>query len=244
MPATSPLAELPPLGFELPDEPRWVEAHGLWAEPDSWIERWPGGAMLGNAAAQLAVVCGQVDGTRARALAAQHCELVVLSAPEAELELPGRRREPAILHALDDGEGVHSPGELVAALTPSDSLAHVPAALARELAWALQRRAVWAAWVEGLPVAFAYASWRSPRHFDVSVETIRGYRQLGLGRLVAQALVADELARGRAAVWGATADNTPSLRLAASLGFVEIDRLCVHAPAGGAPGATADEAPR
>jgi predicted GNAT family acetyltransferase len=86
-------------------------------------------------------------------------------------------------------------------------------------------------WVEGQPVSFAHASWRSPRWFDVSVETLPGFRQLGLGEMAARALILDEMAQGRAPVWGALDTNLASLRLAARLGFAAVDQLWVIAPA-------------
>ncbi|HRC58575.1 MAG TPA: GNAT family N-acetyltransferase, partial [Kofleriaceae bacterium] len=216
------------LGIALPDLPRWVEAHGLLAEPTSWVERWPGGGLVGQEDAGLAVVCGLVDRPAVTRLAAEHPGVSVLCAPEETLSLPGRSQTLARLYVLS--EPVEDPGQLVSPLDPRDELGHLPAELRRELTWALGRRRVWAAWVDGQPVSFAYASWRSPRWFDVSVDTLPGYRQLGLATLVARALIVDERTRGRQPVWGATEDNLASQRLAASLGFVEHDKLRVFAP--------------
>ena len=47
--------------------------------------------------------------------------------------------------------------------------------------WARARGPVWAAWLDGAPASFAYAPWRSAAWFDVSVDTLPGARQLGLG---------------------------------------------------------------
>lgn len=57
-----------------------------------------------------------------------------------------------------------------------------------------------------------------------------GARQLGLGTIVAAAMIRDELARGHAPVWGADEDNIGSLRLAARLGFVAIDEIWIAPP--------------
>lgn len=214
--------------LDLPDLPRWVEAHGLLADPQSWIERWPGGAVVGNGAEELAVICGELEPASVHALAERHRSYHLLSVDPA-LVLPRRTRERALLHTLT--EPVEDPQELVSLLLPEHSLDHVPEPLRRELTRARGRQPVWAAWVDGLPVSFAYAPWRSPIWFDISVDTLASARQLGLGALVARRLIAAETAAGRAAVWGATESNHASLRLAASLGFVEVDALWVHGPA-------------
>lgn len=217
---------LPRASLDLPDVPRWVEAHGLLADPSSWLERWPDGAVVGNAGDELAVICGEPRPALVAELAARHPGYHFLGA--RELELPRRPRVRALLHTL--AEPIEDPLELVSPLAPEHSLDHVSEPLRRELERARARRLVWAAWVEGAPVSFAYAAWRSPSYFDLSVDTLPGFRQLGLGALVARRLIADETAAGRAAVWGATEDNHASLRLAASLGFVEVDVLWVHGP--------------
>jgi hypothetical protein len=139
--------------------------------------------------------------------------------------------ERAILHELPDPsvlpdvEGAAPLGD--AAL--DQVLGHIPPALAAELAWAKTRGPVWAAWVDGAPVSFAYAPWRSGKWFDVSVDTLTGARQLGLGTIVASAMIRDERAKGREPVWGADEDNAPSLRLAKRLGFVQTDEIFVAA---------------
>ena len=81
--------------------------------------------------------------------------------------------------------------------------------------------------LDGLPVSFAYAPWRSARWFDISVETLAGARQLGLTRIVAAAMIQDERAQGREPVWSAGEGNHASLRLAHGLGFVQVDELWV-----------------
>jgi L-amino acid N-acyltransferase YncA len=108
---------------------------------------------------------------------------------------------------------------------PADAV--LPDALAAELGDARGRGEIWSAYVDGEPAAFAYAPWRSERWFDVSVDVIPGARQLGLGTIVAAAMIRHERAAGREPVWGADEDNHASLRLAARLGFVECDRIWV-----------------
>jgi len=146
----------------------------------------------------------------------------------------GRRVERALLHTLPPGVGA-APGEVSAPdlgavpLAPEVSLAHLPAGLADELEAARTIRTIWTVFLDGAPASFAYAPWRSERWFDVSVDTLPAARQLGLGRLVATAMIRDEQAQGRAPVWGADEGNAASLRLAHALGFVQVDQLWVAA---------------
>ncbi|MBP9087581.1 MAG: GNAT family N-acetyltransferase, partial [Kofleriaceae bacterium] len=73
---------------------------------------------------------------------------------------------------------------------------------------------------------------RSPTWFDVSVDTVREYRQLGLASIAAAALLDDEIAQGRQPVWGAIDDNIASHRLAARLGFTAHSRAAMVVPQG------------
>jgi predicted GNAT family acetyltransferase len=216
-------------GIELPDEPRWVEAHGLCSEPDSWHAAWPGGGIIGSERAALAVAVGRFDNAGFVAAAALHPRSTFLCAVEEAPQIAGRHSEPAALHTLAaPTDFVELNVAQLAANTPLD---HVSSPLLRnELQWARRDRRVWAAWVEGKPVSFAYASWRSRQWFDVSVDTIAGYRQLGLATMVAQALIQDEAGEGRSPVWGALLDDHASMRLAQRLGFEQVDRIWVVGP--------------
>lgn len=200
----------------LPDLPRWVEANGIADEAGSWRRELGAGFAVGSDRAKLIALAGEIDVVAARILAAEYPQHVVLA--ESPFDI-GRQHSRAILHTLDG-----DPPDLEGAtLLPADAdLTHVP--FAAELAG----HRVWTVYVDELPVAFAYAAWRTPTYFDVSVDTLPGARQLGLGTIVAAALIADE--RPRAPVWGADEDNAASLRLAARLGFAPVDELWVLPP--------------
>jgi hypothetical protein len=227
----------------LPDVPRWIEAHGIAADPASWQRELGGGFAVGNDRARLIVVAGDADAAALAALARDRPRHALLVAIErADLAAAtGRRVERALLHALPGAPG-GEPGSAIdprledagpdagAVALPADvPLAHLPPALAEELEAARPRRTIWTVFLDGLPVSFAYAPWRSARWFDVSVDTLPEARQLGLGRIVAAAMIRDERALGRAPVWGADEGNAASLRLAHALGFVEVDQLWVAA---------------
>jgi hypothetical protein len=227
----------------LPDAPRWIEAHGIAADPASWRRELGGGFAVGNDRARLIVVAGDADAAALAALARERPHHTLLVAIErADLAAAtGRRVERALLHALPEpaSEPGSEPGSEMdprledgrdagAVTLPADaSLAHLPPALAEELEAARPHRTIWTVFLDGLPVSFAYAPWRSARWFDVSVDTLPEARQLGLGRMAAAAMIRSEQALGRAPVWGADEGNAASLRLAHALGFVEIDQLWV-----------------
>jgi hypothetical protein len=216
--------------LDLADEPRWLEAHAIAADPASWRRALGGGLAVGSDAARLIVITGDADPAAVAALAADRPDHTLLVAIEREdlARATGRAIVRARLHTLPADAFADLPALEGALPLPAEaSLDHLPAALAAELAQVRAHRTIWTAFVDGAPVSFAYAPWRSARWFDVSVDTVPGARQLGLGRLVATAMIHDEHAHGRAPVWGAADDNPASLRLARSLGFVEVDALWV-----------------
>jgi hypothetical protein len=176
------------------------------------------------------VVAGDADADAVAALARELPSYTMLFAIErADLaSASGRGVVRALLHTLPEGSELP---ELDGAtpLPAEASLAHVPEALAAELLSVRAQRTIWTAYLDSVPVSFAYAPWRSARWFDVSIDTLPEARQLGLGRLVAAAMIRDERAQGREPVWGADEGNAASLRLAHSLGFVKVDELWVAA---------------
>lgn len=223
---------------ELPDIPRWVEAHGIATSDAGWRRDWAGGFALGHDAARLAVIAGEPAIEDVRRFASEVAGHAVLVELEREgvaraLERDGRRVAKAILHTLPSPELLPDL-EGAERLAAKAGLAHVPADVADEIERARGTRDVWAAWVDERPVAFAYAPWRSGAWFDISVDTLSEARQLGLGTIVAAAMIRAERAAGREPVWGADEDNAASLRLAARLGFVAMDAIWVAAPAGSA----------
>lgn len=220
----------------LPDEPRWVEARAM-LEAGAWIEAAGAGArvgaLVGDDGARLLVAIGEADAARVAALAsARGAGWTALAAIEREdvaaaLRAAGWDVERAVLHTLSPGALAALPDDDGAAPLPPDApLTDVPEALAVEVSAARAAgRRVLAVWVDGAPVTFAYAPWRTARWFDVSIDTVPSARGLGLATRAAAALIRAEHADGRAPVWGAAASNTASLRLAARLGFVATDAL-------------------
>lgn len=215
--------------LDLPDLPRWIEAHGVAADPASWRRELGGGFAVGSDRARLIVVAGDADAGAVAALAREFPRYTLLVAIErADLAAAtGRRVARARLYTLPEAGGAVPEAGGAVALPPDASLAHVPAELAEELEAVRPHRTIWTAFLDGVPVSFAYAPWRSARWFDVAIDTLAEARRLGLGRLVAAAMIRDEQAQGRAPVWGADEHNAASLGLAHALGFVQVDELWV-----------------
>jgi hypothetical protein len=208
--------------IDLPDVPRWVEAHGIAADPEHWRTPLGGGFALGHDAAKLIVIAGDADRQGLAALARSYPRHTLLLEKPALVDRPTER---AILHTLPD---VDAMPDLEGAVMLDDATP-LPEPLADELAWAKQRGPVFTVFLDGTPAAFAYAPWRSPKLFDVSVDTVIGARQLGLATIVSAAMIRYEIAQGRAPVWGADEGNAASLRLASRLGFVAVDEIWVAA---------------
>ena len=206
--------------IDLPDLPRWVEAHGIATDATSWRRELGTGFALGSDRAKLIVIAGEVDRAALYALAAELAEHAILVGE-------GLGGDRAILHTLPEPEAL-AEVEGAVLLDRDAPLDHLQPALVEELRATSDR--VWCAWVDERPVAFAYAPWRSEKWFDVSVDVDPSARQLGLGALVATALIHDERASGREPVWGADEENHASLALAKKLGFVPVDELWVIPP--------------
>jgi len=215
---------------QLPDEPRWVEARAMLL--DGAIPA-PAGAgwLVADRDAGLMVASADAELGAAVAAATTAAHGTVLCALEREdlaraLEARGWQVERAILHTLPDPDALPD-DDSAGPLGADVALGHLPAPLAAEIDRARRTRTVHAVRVDGAPVSFAYAPWRTERWFDVSVDTAPGARQLGLATRVAAAMIRAERAAGREPVWGAAEHNAASLRLAARLGFAAVDALWI-----------------
>jgi hypothetical protein len=208
--------------IELPDVPRWVEAHGIAADPEHWRTPLGGGFALGHDAARLIVIAGDADAGALAGLARAYPQHTILLEKPKLIDRPTER---AILHTLPDATTLP---DLEGAVMLDDATP-LPDPLAAELTWAKTRGPVFTVYLDGQPAAFAYAPWRSPKLFDVSVDTVIGARQLGLATIVAAAMIRHERAQGREPVWGADEGNVASRRLAERLGFVAVDEIWVAA---------------
>jgi hypothetical protein len=223
------------LAGELPDLPRWVEVRGMLLSGDGRVI----GAVATSPLSFVVVdssgtagVVGCPPATAIRAAAEQAREILVV--PEdvgwAAAALPEWSREEATLLVRDEQTGLPAFTEREARLISSEELAAapgVPGVMREELLAEARDGRLAAGFAEGRPVAFCYPSSVTERWWDISIDTLDGYRRQGhAGRAVACAIQRMALT-GREPVWGAVASNVASARLAVKLGFRATDRLIV-----------------
>jgi RimJ/RimL family protein N-acetyltransferase len=73
---------------------------------------------------------------------------------------------------------------------------------------------------DGAIGALAFSATRFDDWLEIGIETRAAYRGQGLARAVAVAMIENCLAQGLTPVWACRKENTGSLHLAQSLGFV------------------------
>ena len=148
--------------------------------------------------------------------------------------LPGWEPRRAVLH-LPGGEGLRLPSVSEGSVrflevAEAGSLEGLTADLREELEVAVRRSPVAAAIWQGRTVSFCYAAARTEGLWDISIDTLEGFRRLGLAaRCVSY--MADAMDReGLRPVWGAEETNAASLGLARKLGFEPVDEVAVFHP--------------
>lgn len=238
-------------GRHVPDLPAWVDVRGalLCGRSTVFADGAPGAFAVATPDVPLVSIVGR-PGTQIVAgaiafterLAGETPVLIVdlSAATDLQSTLVGWGRHTAILHAR--GTAARAPGAAAARvehaavdvrwIEPGTTdvealLAGVPDDLGDEIVGAAQHTAVACAWVDGRAAAFAYAPWCTEQWFDISIDTIEEFRRRGLARACADALIARHAAGGRQPVWGALADNEPSLALARALGFEAVAEVAI-----------------
>jgi hypothetical protein len=220
----------------LPDAPWLVYARSLLQlDRCDVVEAEPHGhgVCLVEDEADLVVVLGQPGARSIRyALAGLGEDAELLAHPSAREHvlggLPRWGAEHATLHtaaglvvepelarrALASGAtlSVHGSGPVVD--TDAELLPRVSAdpELGRWLDRVARRAPVAAAWLDGRPVAFAYAAYMTDTRFDLGVDTLEPARRKGLAAAAAALLAERLVARGLQPVWGAAASNEASQR--------------------------------
>lgn len=85
---------------------------------------------------------------------------------------------------------------------------------------------------EGCLVAIAYTSARSRNHADIAVNTLEGWRGLGLATAAASLVAREVQEQGQVPVWSCGEDNLASLHVAHKLGFAQVLRRAYVIPLG------------
>ena len=238
----------------LPDEPRWVDLRGMLrsgrcdvfhgGDPRRGLVARSWDFPYAAAAGQLepGVVASAVKGARGgrwyedSAGGDWHLLAHRESVDAVARALSGWRRRGVVLHAPpEDGwppAAGKAPEGVDVLLAPDGwaaaglDLSHLPEHLAGEYeSEHVRGLPLAAALVGGRAAAFCYAPYRTETLWDVSVDTLPGHRRRGLATACFRALAAHLVGQGLAPVWGSLAENEPSLRMAARLGFRPTARL-------------------
>ncbi|HEX7181718.1 MAG TPA: GNAT family N-acetyltransferase [Thermoanaerobaculia bacterium] len=240
------------LARTLPDLPRWVETRGMLLAGRCNVYKGPRGkdgyAIRGTHEPLVCIVGSPRAETIRSAVEDLVPDLRVLvpldSRDLVAAALPGWMATTATIHRLGEGglapDSTFAPGDILTSveirlLRPEEAegvLARLPAGLRDEIAWGMSRSPMATAFVDGEPAAFCYASWETEGLWDISIDTLEPFRRRGLAERCIRFLSPQMTERGKQAVWGAEDWNIPSLRLAAKLGFVPVDRLVLFSPPG------------
>lgn len=148
--------------------------------------------------------------------------------PKSPVVPPPNARDSATLHASATGTARLLDAAEVEALAHATRPAAVPPELVAELQQAARADSpVGAAFCDGAPVSFCYASSITEGLWDVSIDTLEPFRGRAFAEAVVPVLIEYWAARGRRPVWGALESNGASRRLAQKLGFREVDAIYV-----------------
>lgn len=173
-----------------------------------------------------------------RALRRVPREFAIVCPAEAEPVVapvaPERSREQATLFHMSPADAATLPKcAAEARMLRKDEYRHLqnlPPMLRGELRDACSYSPIASAFADDRPVAFCYSGWESETHWDVSIDTLEGYRRQGFATAASSCLIRHYAAAGKTAVWGAADSNEASAALARKLGFKEVDRLLVMYP--------------
>lgn len=223
----------------VPDQPKWVELRAMLLSGQCEVYGLEDAGRLSfiarHAEMEMGVICGRpAPDLIRRVIALPPSPETVLCPPEDRLHVaeaaPEWRSELATIYRLATDERLPEvPADAVCLLSLSEieSMNHAPAELKEELIEAATHSPVAATCIEQLPVSFCYAGSRTESLWDISIDTLAGYRNLGYAALCVSFLIEYFRRRGLAPVWGAVESNTPSMRLAAKLGFTPVDQIVV-----------------
>jgi GNAT superfamily N-acetyltransferase len=235
------------LARALPDTPRWVETRGMLLSGQAevfaadalevaFVVRVLSGALaavsvVGRPSAH--AIHQAVDGTTdmtpviAQLDNAGYAGGALAACPAS---VPGQAWTPerAIVHRLSGVAASAAADEApVRLLGAEDSLDHLPAGLRFEIGHARMIAPVAVAVADGMPVSFCYPCWTTETLWDVSIDTLDGYRRRGLAARTARVMIDLMRDEGREPVWGAMQSNVASLELARRLGFSAVDEIVV-----------------
>lgn len=228
--------DLQHLARSLPDIPRWVETRGLLLGGRCSVAVSPDGFVVKALDSPLVCCVGRPDPEAVRkAVANPTPDLRVLVPPE-EAEpvaraLPDWSRGSATIHVQAAGtRPAPDPAVDVRLLADEPLLDLLPDGLREELSSVRPPATVAVAFSDGFPASICYPCWETESLWDISIDTVPEFRRRGLAEACTAFLIRTMRERGKEPVWGAEDSNLPSLRLAAKMGFVPVDRLILFSP--------------
>jgi GNAT superfamily N-acetyltransferase len=228
--------ELQNLARSLPDIPRWVETRGLLLGGRCTVASSPDGFVVKALDGLLVCCAGRPDPEAIRnVISDPDPDLRVLVSPE-EAEplaraLPGWSRSSATIHLLEPGRWPEpDPSVDVRLLQDEPLLDLLPDGLREELSSVRPHATIAVTFSDGVPASICYSCWETETLWDISIDTVPELRRRGLAEACTAFLMRTMRERGKQPVWGAEDSNLPSLRLAAKMGFVPVDRLILFSP--------------
>lgn len=231
------------LAVSIPDTPEWIDIRGMLLSPHGQVT---GGdsvetgfvVRVTEGAVSAVGVVGAADRMAIRRSVADVTALTPVvcqtdAAAHVRSVLAGWTEERAIVHTLPVSKQRIAERAIVSAtvrlLRPDEAplLAHLPPGLRHEMTAALVLGPVASAFEDARPVAFCYPVWRTESWWDVSIDTLEPYRRRGLAFAAVQRMTDEMRAVGLEPIWSALVSNTPSLRLAAKIGFTPVAGITV-----------------
>lgn len=226
------------LALSLPDIPRWVETRSMLLSGRCRLfgvdETQALSFVVGSAEMELISVIGfPTKEAILEAVAANSDEVEILATPENSPHVASALTDwkiiPAKLHLLGAEPRLPEISNNVSLLAASEieALKNLPLDLPEELTEACRYSPVAATIVDGAPVSFCYAGSQTESLWDISIDTLEGYRNKGYAAACVAYMIELMYRQNKQPVWGALETNEASLRLAAKLGFVAVDRIMV-----------------
>jgi GNAT superfamily N-acetyltransferase len=236
------------LAAGLPDTARWIETRAMLRSPYSTVTGTTVGGgfvvrLMHGAVSAVAVagrppaetILSTVDGiTPMTPLIAQtdnadYIEHVFLTESARRPDMQAWQRDRVVLHQIRAAAEAPAlePQAAIRLLTITDDLGHLPPGLRHEMIHAREIAPVGALFIDNLAVSFCYPCWRTESLWDISIDTLAGYRGRGFAWHVTRFMMSRLDREGLAPVWAALESNHTSLRLARRLGFCPVDENVV-----------------
>lgn len=223
--------------MSLPDTPRWVETRSLLVSREGKIfgvDETAGKLSFIVCSSTKKLICivgspNQKAVEQAVTYVGEGSEIIAAleSSNYITQILPNWRSQIAWLHTLTDPRKLPKvpPGKVRLLSTDEiGNLKHLPTDLQTELAIASDSCSIAATIADDVPVSFCYAV-ETETLWDISIATLAAHRNRGYAALCVAYMVEYMHQKGKQPVWGAEESNLPSMKLAAKLGFVPVDRL-------------------